>query len=503
MIKLSGIFSESFGGTCTLRGYATYEDIVSISYPHEAYQRKEDAKHIEDISKFISSGMNSFSPEVVLAYTVQYDFNKPGAESGIDPLTDIRSGKGFKSNVDNVSFKKGKAVNNGTIYDVSIPDGNKSFRRVDGNHRLKAFEKLFAEGQAKSSQMIPFCIILFSDIPSLKDEKIIFHNINSKAIPLRSEELLKSVLTDIGTDASFTDQEIKERFGLSYYIARKISNSSTTIINALKSIEWAKVSILSVLVDLIEYVQEKTASIINSEDKIDMFKSALKDSLEIANAVDSNTLFIPAGLLFLLTAFYYKNQTITDYTIKVEDKKLISNFIEWAKKYSMFNMQSNNILSIRENADCLESVYNQFLHNEKFTIFLSRCFASQYDENENAIKRAIKSINEEKKTTIQLKRVDNQQDGVTGQISDRVFKEIEDCGLVIADLSSGKPNMPHEIGYAMGLKKGIIIIHNGTNEEAEAHTPSNIRMYEQIRFNNNYTVFEQQIKQKIIDFYKL
>ena len=38
MIQLSGIFSESLGGTCTIRGYAKYNEIVELSYPHPGYQ---------------------------------------------------------------------------------------------------------------------------------------------------------------------------------------------------------------------------------------------------------------------------------------------------------------------------------------------------------------------------------------------------------------------------------------------------------------------------------
>ena len=36
MIQLSGIFSESLGGTCTIRGYAKYNEIVELSYPRLA-----------------------------------------------------------------------------------------------------------------------------------------------------------------------------------------------------------------------------------------------------------------------------------------------------------------------------------------------------------------------------------------------------------------------------------------------------------------------------------
>ena len=104
MIRLEGLFSESFGGTCTIRGYAKYDEIVGLSYPHPGYQRPIDDVHVDEISKFITSGSNSFSPEVVLAYTAKYDYYKEGAVSGVDAMANIRSGIGFTSNIDGFSF---------------------------------------------------------------------------------------------------------------------------------------------------------------------------------------------------------------------------------------------------------------------------------------------------------------------------------------------------------------------------------------------------------------
>mgnify|MGYP003291056406 CR=1 FL=1 len=55
----------------------------------------------------------------------------------------------------------------------------------------------------------------------------------------------------------------------------------------------------------------------------------------------------------------------------------------------------------------------------------------------------------------------------------------------------------------MGLKKDLILIHNGTSAEAEEHTPSNIKMFEQIRFDGDYQKLEQELKTRLIDYYKL
>ena len=47
---------------------------------------------------------------------------------------------------------------------------------------------------------------------------------------------------------------------------------------------------------------------------------------------------------------------------------------------------------------------------------MSRCFSAEYNETENAIRRAINEINNEKKTGIMLIRVDEHHEGTTGQI---------------------------------------------------------------------------------------
>lgn len=176
--------------------------------------------------------------------------------------------------------------------------------------------------------------------------------------------------------------------------------------------------------------------------------------------------------------------------------------LTWSEKYQITDAQIDTEQNAASNAECIEAIFNRYVRSTEQTIFMSRCFSAEYNETENAIRRAINEINNEKKTGIMLIRVDEHHEGTTGQISDRIFRDIESAGLVIADLSSGKLNVPHEIGYAMGLKKDLILVHNGTSEEAEKHIPSNIRMFEQIRFNGDYQTLQNEIKRRLIDYYK-
>ena len=505
MIQLSGIFSESLGGTCTIRGYAKYNEIVELSYPHPGYQRPAEDEHVAEISSFITSGSNSFSPEVVLAYTAKYNYYAQRASSEVDALADIRSGKGFTSNVDGIAFKKEKAAGNGFLYTLSIPDKkydrieDKPFRRVDGNHRLLAIEKLIAEGQMRSNYLIPFCIIVFPDNVSMKDEKIIFHNINSKAVPIRSERLLEGIIVDSKDELSFSDKELDDSFGHEYLLARKVLKNKPLAIRKLKAIPWIRSDLLTALIDIIESIQKRFGNIQTAEHE-EAFGIALSNALNDAKLGENGTLLISSGLLFLLVALYYNIEISSPSADAVQYKDRL---LTWSEKYQITDAQIDTEQNAASNAECIEAIFNRYVRSTEQTIFMSRCFSAEYNETENAIRRAINEINNEKKTGIMLIRVDEHHEGTTGQISDRIFRDIESAGLVIADLSSGKLNVPHEIGYAMGLKKDLILVHNGTSEEAEKHIPSNIRMFEQIRFNGDYQTLQNEIKRRLIDYYKL
>ena len=482
MIRMEGLFSESFGGTCTIRGYARYDEIVELSYPHPGYQRPVDDVHVGEISMFITSGSNSFSPEVVLAYTAKYDYYKEGAVSGIDAIADIRNGNGFTSNIDGISFKKIRKVNNGYLYEISIPyekkliDEEKPFRRVDGNHRLQAMEQLVSTGQISSTYLIPFCLI--------------------------SEQLLKSVLIQQHDGLDFNDRELIEKFGPEYLLARKILSANPLTVRKLGYIEWIHPRILSTLVDLINYVQEKSGTRIETLEQQEALINSLNNTLRHAHPLGAAKLQMASGLLFLLVYMYYQMENgELDPQNKAEKEK--NQLIAWAEKYNITDAQHDIEQYAAVNADCIRAIFDKYVLSTEQTIFMSRCFDSRFDENERAIRRAIEYVNREKGSSLRLLRVDQHSEGATGQISDRILRDIEMSGLVIADLSSGRANIPHEIGFAMGLKKGLILIHNGTDAEADEHTPSNIKMYEQIRFNQDYHKLETELKAKLIDYYKL
>lgn len=330
----------------------------------------------------------------------------------------------------------------------------------------------------------------------------IFHNINSKAVPLKSEQLLKSVLIQQHDGLDFNDRELIEKFGPEYLLARKILSANPLIVRKLGYIEWIHPRILSTLVDLINYVQEKSGTRIETLEQQEALINSLNNTLRHAHPLGAATLQMASGLLFLLVYMYYQMENgELDPQNKAEKEK--NQLIAWAEKYNITDAQHDIEQYAAVNADCIRAIFDKYVLSTEQTIFMSRCFDSRFDENERAIRRAIECVNREKGSSLRLLRVDQHSEGATGQISDRILRDIEMSGLVIADLSSGRANIPHEIGFAMGLKKGLILIHNGTDAEADEHTPSNIKMYEQIRFNQDYHKLETELKAKLIDYYKL
>lgn len=341
-----------------------------------------------------------------------------------------------------------------------------------------------------------------------KKNEVIFNNTNSPDLVGKTTVFDSDVLC--AASNHMTRITVKEgvnpyyvaaffSFGHEYLLARKVLKNKPLAIRKLKAIPWIRSDLITALIDIIESIQKRFGNIQTAEHE-EAFGIALSNALNDAKLGENGTLLISSGLLFLLVALYYNIEISSPSADAVQYKDRL---LTWSEKYQITDAQIDTEQNAASNAECIEAIFNRYVRSTEQTIFMSRCFSAEYNETENAIRRAINEINNEKKTGIMLIRVDEHHEGTTGQISDRIFRDIESAGLVIADLSSGKLNVPHEIGYAMGLKKDLILVHNGTSEEAEKHIPSNIRMFEQIRFNGDYQTLQNEIKRRLIDYYKL
>ncbi len=90
----------------------------------------------------------------------------------------------------------------------------KLIRRVDGNHRLALAQSLTEDSHVPTKYLAPFCMILLGPPGNAADdysESLIFHTINSTALPLESEHALKLIL---GQDPAY-DMKPENEFAFS------------------------------------------------------------------------------------------------------------------------------------------------------------------------------------------------------------------------------------------------------------------------------------------------
>ena len=225
---IQGILDNSLNGQLCIRGFAKIKELARLSEADYSYQRNLIER--TDISDFLDTQEYLFFPEVILSYKFKHKFS---TKKDI-PLKLIQDGKKYESEInhDTISVKSIQSKNTliKTIrlatLNISECDLNvKPFHRIDGNHRLTAAENLDSEKVAIMT--VPFCILLGTDFFDNngnkvysedtnkfdKATKVFFYNINSKTIPLTSEENLRVMIDDRN---NFEDEELIEIFGGDY-----------------------------------------------------------------------------------------------------------------------------------------------------------------------------------------------------------------------------------------------------------------------------------------------
>lgn len=515
---LRGILDQSLGQVC-IRGYAYLGDLEKVSRPDLVFQRNLIAKQKATIVTFLDNNPNLFFPEVILSYVVKYKFPKSGTKASINPLGEIIQGNKFKSNVDQIQFttkrvidklhSDSRGITETKVITINIDETKlaelinneqQPFLRIDGNHRLSAAAE-FQDREGVTKLIAPFCLILLPDEKpdailreATKFEKTVFHNINSKSVPLTEEEIYKVIIDD---DVNFSNTEIlsREDFGPDYYFTRSIwqkikPESLPAIANLLYNNKDDISFIRTILVDLFWLLREH--KLINKQFK--QFGLIERTFKKVEQRYEDFELLKQSKAHGLLEAFLY-------FTFK-GNKFNLDWFTDWVLE--------NHIYELKQvSAYDLIAIFEKILLSKHRTIFISMQFNDPDCENHfEFIKSIISEINTETKANIRIYplRIDRYKDGSAYKIPDAILSKIADSGLLIADLTKNNPNVYHEVGYLMGLfrlrkqrKINLIMICNTT------HTP-----YEKIGFNiRNHKVLgfkdtnklKDPLKEEIKNFY--
>ncbi|RZD21554.1 hypothetical protein [Pseudoalteromonas sp. MEBiC 03485] len=479
MKNLKGTLSNTFGGFLTVRGTATFSDIVALSEPKD-YQRDTIPEHLRDIEQFYDRGEAVFFPEVILSLELKFDFNDNSAPSlNGSPTNHVLMGEKFKSNVNDILVSPTKSG----LATISIPDGLIPFGRIDGNHRLSA-----QNTSNVLTEEIPFCIVLFNSDIVEKNEKSLFFNINSKGRPLTTEETLKSIIDD---EMNFSSSELQNNpsFGWQYYFAREIKKQiNFTLLPNLKS---------SILPNLRSFLVN-TINLMLKKEVLPKEESGTGQFLSLLSSVNSlfdNTELAQIKSSGLLSAFiYYQHMS----------PQKVHLFSNWVVKNHIFELTDMRV-------DEFIKIFDKIAESKRKEVFISMQFSDDTQQNFEAIKNAIDEINDEFNENIGIReiRIDQFNTGYSYDINDEILSLIETCGLLVADLSKGNKNVYHEIGYLMGLNKGqglnhdnFILIHNSSVGNASQDVGFNLVSIKQLRVNDTNSL-RLKLKEQIKIYYGL
>ncbi len=500
---LRGLMDQSLGGFVCIRGYAPMGELARISHADLDYQRELIKTHRETVIRFLKNRKNLFFPEIILSCLLSYDFTRPRAVSGLQPLSDILEGRGFKSNTNGIAiavkrtqFKAAADQRVPTVLQVAtltVPDVLLSAAilplfRIDGNHRLSA-----ADTEEEFRDIVaPFCVILFSDdMEDRRNSKTIFHNINSKSIPLTSEENLKIILDD---ETLFSDEALKDpsNFGWPFLFARKAKTSIEPV--AVPALKYVLENSRAVLVDLFRLLIDKRA-IKASEKELPDVQACLRTVHDI---YDADADLKANRCVGLFQAFVYF--CITD----AKDGRL-EPFKHWVKGNHLAAMKTTD-------AHALIDIFERVHTARKRTIFISMQFGAGTDATYKTIKKTVVQINKECRPKIKIEplRIDKLIKGHSFTITDEILAAIENSGLLIADLTHGNKNVYHEVGYLMGLNKGkhlkqenfILLVRDNGKGNVEKDVGFNLKGVSQIRFKE-MNELEEELDKVIRAYYGL
>ena len=506
---LSGILHTSLGGFTVIRGVAPLGDLARCSRFDGAYQRNLIETHKEEIERFLADRQYLFFPEVVLSASLRFKRSGNG---------DWRD-KGFRANVDGLALKLIKTklpTGYNVVGSQAAPtlayltlgeeqlEEERGFRlfRIDGNHRLSAAKDLKPH-EANYGLPTPFCIVLHDEpTDAQRFEKVVFHNINAKQIPLTSEENLRLIL-QAGDDALFSDSDLldKPSFGPAYYLARKLlPQLNVEFLGGLTKPFENRHTLALALTQFLIAKDETLAQAFDAA-SLDDQVPRLRDALKMVNAVyeePHRAHLRESGCHGVLVAFVYFALKNTGKQLPAFARWVMSNRIDrLAPATTTRGLGYHYHLGRTQAVDAasLVEVFDSVLSARRREVFVSMEFGTHTDAIYNAIEAAIERVNKDhalQQVDLALKtiRIDRENKGHSYTIADEILQIIDGCGLLIADLTQSNKNVYHEVGFLMGLNQGRgephenFILIADANQVKDNTIGFNLRAWQQIRFND-------------------
>lgn len=379
-MKLNGMLSKVMDNYLCLRGIASIKSLAKISEVNPDIQRNLLEDHKDEMKDFLEKGEYAFFPEVVMSMNIGLSDETEEFENLADAVDSANKGYNMKVGEVKVNFKpdENKLIDDRRqlkVAQLTFDENDIKLSRIDGNHRLSVADYL------GNDILIPFCIIIFPNEEEAKNNsRAIFHNINSKQIPLKLEQNIKII---IESNSVFTNSilEKSQPFGLHYKFTRELLCGNDKIdfscFPHIKSFIYD--NRYSFFTDLFRYLLKER--LINNTTAVNDVKNEL---VNIENAINEASIVASSNNSSIIGALaYYKLSNIDKHR----------RFIKWIEKNHIADAKTINL-------DDLISIFDKVYDNIPQNVFLARWYPATTDANYlnaqhrfNTIKNVVESLN--------------------------------------------------------------------------------------------------------------
>lgn len=507
-IEFDGLFSESVLGIFRIiRGFADLRDLAAVSVPYKmgdgeqdfqvvGHQRVESIKHAEEIKSYLEQSENRFLPEVILSVRVPVKLMVGRGEIDPDELGLGETVFGVKSDIGgplHISRRYSSPtmrmqrlrVRRGALEELKR---EKIIRRIDGNHRLHLAEQLTEDPNTPTKYLAPFCMVLLGPVETDADdfaESLIFHTINSTALPLESEHGLRLLLGQDPVHAMTPDNEFA--YNPALHLTRLLSDRLRGLPQPARqrfgerplTALWESARNLIAMDEAIAQNRQSLTAFAN-----DLF-AALAD-IATQLTVNHPSLCKTYGF-FELAARVWREALGDDHDQKV---RWTVNYLDriglWLGGQGIINL-----LNPLSPAEQLLKTFKGAQARIPKRVFLARWYPRQ-DAPNDAHNRANLRLQQLRQTLVNLRQLHHinlelidmgTEEGGTFPIHTRMYEAIASSDIIICDLTGHRPNVYVEAGFALKHHESNRLIFLFEPSGAEDTVPFDLTTYKYLLVN--------------------
>lgn len=503
--EFEGLFSESVLGIFRIiRGFADLRDLAAISVPYKmengereyrvvGHQRMESKKHAEDIKRYLEQSENRFIPEVILSVRSPVLLE---VRRGIVEPDDLGLGEtvfGVKS-TDGTLLDISRRYSSSTMRiqririrrdDLEQIKQEKVIRRIDGNHRLHLAEQLIDDPNTPTKYNAPFCMVLLGSPDNDADnyaESLIFHTINSTALPLESEHSLQLLLGQDPIHAMTPENEF------SYNPVLHLTRLLADHLHGLPSPARLRFGHqpLTALWNSARNLINMDASISRDRQTLTTFA----EDLFAALADISTRLTVSYPSLCSTHGFFELASRVWREAVGENHEQKVCWSVSYLDRLGHWLGEQGitNLLDPLSPAEQLLQVFKASqLHIPK-KVFLARWYPSHDAANNAFIKAELRLqqlrqtlINFQQHHGISLELIDmGTEEGGTFPIHTRMYEAIAASDIIICDLTGQRPNVFVEAGYALKHHKNNRLIFLFEPYDSEDKIPFDLNTFKYV-----------------------